>query len=96
MEYVEVLKDVEVLKYQLAGLFDTLQQAETKNHDIDHTMNKLKGWLHNFSPKSRCFSVKNLEKNWEKISKFFQKLMVKICEPRKRQKTNDFSRKTRD
>ena len=42
MEYVEVLKDVEVLKYQLAGLFDTLQQAETKNHDIDHTMNKLK------------------------------------------------------
>lgn len=42
MEYVEVLKDVEVLKYQLVGLFDTLQQAETKNHDIDHTMNKLK------------------------------------------------------
>lgn len=48
MEYVEVLKDVEVLKYQLAGLFDTLQQAETKNHDIDHTMNKLKDMVHDF------------------------------------------------
>lgn len=68
MEYVEVLKDVEVLKYQLAGLFDTLQQAETKNHDIDHTMNKLKDRFHYFSPKSGRFWVKNSEK--------FQKLMV--------------------
>lgn len=42
MEYVEVLKEVEVLKCQLAGLFDTLQQAETTKNDIDHTMNKLK------------------------------------------------------
>lgn len=92
MEYVEVLKDVEVLKYQLAGLFDTLQQAETKNHDIDHTMNKLKDRLHHFHPNLDVFE----SKIGIKISKNFQKLMVKICEPRKRQKTNDFSQKTRD
>ncbi len=47
MEYVEVLKEVEVLKCQLAGLFDTLQQAETTKNDIDHTMNKLKERTHN-------------------------------------------------
>ena len=48
MEYVEVLKDVEVLKYQLAGLFDTLQQAENTKNDIDNTMNKLKDGTHYF------------------------------------------------
>ena len=48
MEYVEVLKDVEVLKYQLAGLFDTLQQAENTKNDIDNTMNKLKDGIHYF------------------------------------------------
>ena len=58
MEYVEVLKDVEVLKYQLAGLFDTLQQAETKNHDIDHTMNKLKDRLHHFHQNLDVFGSK--------------------------------------
>ena len=46
MEYVEVLKDVEVLKYQLASLFDTLQQAENTKNDIDTTMNKLKDGIH--------------------------------------------------
>ena len=86
MEYVEVLKDVEVLKYQLAGLFDTLQQAETKNHDIDHTMNKLKDRFHLFSPKFLWF-----------LTLFFWKINHEpLCEPRKRQKTNDSSQKTRD
>ena len=89
MEYVEVLKDVEVLKYQLAGLFDTLQQAETKNHDIDHTMNKLKDRLYNSHPNVDVFESRI-------GGKLKKKLMVKICEPRKRQKTNDFSQKTRD
>jgi len=68
MEYVEVLKDVEVLKYQLAGLFDTLQQAETRNHDIDHTMNKLKGPFTQFSTK--IFMVFDI---------IFQKLIINNC-----------------
>ena len=68
MEYVEVLKDVEVLKYQLAGLFDTLQQAETKNHDIDHTMNKLKGPFTQFFTK--IFTVFDI---------IFQKLIINNC-----------------
>ena len=77
MEYVEVLKDVEVLKYQLAGLFDTLQQAETKNHDIDHTMNKLKDRLHHFHPNLDVFESKiwkKFQKIFKKFSKNFQKI----------------------
>ena len=61
MEYVEVLKDVEVLKYQLAGLFDTLQQAETNNHDIDHTMNKLKDRLYTIFTQIWTFLSQKLE-----------------------------------
>jgi len=68
MEYVEVLKDVEVLKYQLVGLFDTLQQAETKNHDIDHTMNKLKDPFTQFITK--IFMLFDI---------IFQKLIINRC-----------------
>ena len=49
MEYVEILKDVEVLKYQLTGLYDTLQQAENTKNDINHTMNKLKAGIFEIS-----------------------------------------------
>ena len=49
MEYVEILKDVEVLKYQLTGLYDTLQQAENTKNDINYSMNKLKAGIFEIS-----------------------------------------------
>ena len=69
MEYIEVLKDVEVLKYQLAGLFDTLQQAENTKNDIDNTMNKLKDGTHYFHCWT-AFSPWIWEKNTGRRSSF--------------------------
>ena len=92
MEYVEVLKDVEVLKYQLAGLFDTLQQAENTKNDIDNTMNKLKDGIHYFHWLLFTIFTAFLPWIWEKN----RRSQFSYRKSQKRQKTNDYSQKIKD